>query len=1078
MKNRVCLLSVVILFSCVSLLSQRISASISGVVTDPSGAVVPGAQVTAIQVSTGIHTTAPTNGNGFYVVPNLQPGTYQLQVEKAGFQGFEQTGITLQVGQAASVNVTLTLGNARQRVTVSAQPPLVDTRNQTLSYAITPQMTAELPLNGRNLLQLAALAPDASQHTGTAYANQVATRPEASAGFITASGEARENSTAFYFNGGLDEDPYTMVSNVFPNPDAVQEFTFETNAYSAKYGGLGGGVVNAVSKGGTNQLHGTAFEFVRNGAFNARNFFSPTTDTLKRNQFGFSLGGPLQRNKTFWFVSYQGTRYRYGTQANQTFGPTAEELNGDWSAVSEHLVNPFTGQPFPGNQVPTSLYSPISLRFLKYIPVGGEPDGLIDYASRSLENDDQWFGRVDRNFGQKLHIFGSLLWDRLNDPNLADPTNFLTGGANEKWVSYVAALNGTYSFTPTLLTTLGGTFSRVYINYTGSPLFPTLQQLGAQYPVWTNTPENGICISGWFGCHNWDGRYYIPRNQYDFENNWTYIKGNHTVDFGAEFTASQSIVNADYLSNGIPEFTCAASGYSPLDFMLAANCLFAQNSPLYDSIRGNEPALYANDAWRIRPRFTLNLGIRWEPWLAWHDTSSQNIGQMFSEADFAKGVRSTRYPNLPPGYLVAGDPGVPSGLVNSNWKLFDPRAGFAWDVQGNGKTSVRAGFGIYHDQGFGRMYNEMDTSFPFIETYSITDPTLDAYNPYQGNLPALIVPPPSTTKYPSPFQFAIGFSPDFQPPATLQWNFTVERQMPGSFLLRADYEASESFHMYDSRDLNSAVFIPGESTQANTEERRPMYPVYGGYVISNESEDTSSYNAMNISVERRMAQNLSFVGGYRWAKCLDESSVAGFYNSEFTDSNNRMYDRGLCNSDIASQFKMSAVWHLPTINRLGSAGRWILGGWSTSGIWTWQDGYPFSIFADRDNNLDGTFNDRAQIIGNPYLPGGRSTAQMLQEYFNTTAFQDAPLGSNANSARNLLRGPGFANLDFALIRSFPIRKGPFAETQRIDFRAEFFNIFNTPNFGQPGSTVNSFGFGEILSAGSPRILQFALKYVF
>lgn len=1080
MRKILGLLLLVTMLAWVPVFGQRTSASVSGVVTDPSGAVVPGARITVFQVSTGTQTIGRTDSGGFYVISNLQPATYELRVEKAGFQGFRQTGVTLQVGQAATIDVKLIVGGATQAVTVSAQPSLVDTRNQTLSYSITPQMTEALPLNGRNVLQLMALAPDTSMHSGAdEYSQQEATRPEATAGYVTASGEARENTTGFYLDGGLNEDPYTNVSNVYPNPDAIQEFTFDTNSYNAKYGSRGGGIVNAVTKSGTNQLHGTAFEFVRNGALNARNFFSPSTDTLRRNQYGFSLGGPIQKDKTFWFVSYQGTTYRYGTAAETSFGPTADELNGDWSSTPGQLVNPFTGVAFPGNQVPTSLYSSVSLGVLKYIPSAGS-DGLIHYSQTSLENDGQWFGRMDHNFGQKFHVFGSYLFDRLSEPVVVNPTNILTGGASSQWTSQHFALNGAYTFSPTLLTTFNMTYSRVYMTALGTTAFPTLQALGAQFPAWSPAPKGnfGLCVGGWWSCTTfWDGEYDIIRNQYDLMNGWTYVTGKHMLDFGGEYTANQTHGGADYGSNGIPEFFDALSGYSPLDFMLGVNSTFVQDSPNYQAIRNNVPGLYVNDTWKAMRRLTLNLGVRWEPWLPAYDTSALKEGSVFSPAAFAAGVHSTRYPNLPPGYLLPGDPGIPSGLVNSDWKLLDPRVGLAWDVRGNGKTSVRAGFGIYHDEAFAREFGVMASSYPFIESYDITDHAVNAYNPYNGNNPALVLPIPSTATFPSPFQTLGGFSTYYKPPATLQWNFTVEHQIPANVTLRADYEASETYHMFSTNDLNAAVYAPGE-TLNNIPQYRPFYPVYGGPIWYEETNATANYNALNISLERRMTKGLSLVGGYRWAKCLDEASTASFSVEEYSDPRNRMLDYGLCNSDIASQFKMAAVWNLPTPTKLGFVGRHVLGRWSANGIWTSNDGLPFSIDASTDTLLSGSTTERADIVGNPSLSGGRSTAQTLTEYFNTAAFQNAPFGSAGNSPRNFLRGPGFANLDFSLIKSFPIHKGPFAETQRIDFRAEFFDIFNSPNFGQPGNEVNTTSFGEILSANSNRILQFALKFSF
>jgi hypothetical protein len=296
-------------------------------------------------------------------------------------------------------------------------------------------------------------------------------------------------------------------------------------------------------------------------------------------------------------------------------------------------------------------------------------------------------------------------------------------------------------------------------------------------------------------------------------------------------------------------------------------------------------------------------------------------------------------------------------------------------------------------------------------------------------------------------------------------------------LLRASYEGSESWHMYDSRDINSALYASG-ATASNVTQRRPWYPYYGGTVIADESASTSSFNSLSISAEKRMTGNLSLLGGYRWAKCLDVSTVASFSVEEWTDARNRLLDRGLCNSDIASQLKMAVVYRLPKLQSWGMAGRNILGGWTMSGIWNTRDGFPFTVTSGSDTNLDGTNNDRADLVGTPIPARGRSTAAQVHAWFNTAAFHSAAVGTVGSSPRNFLRGPGFFNLDYSLIKSFPIPYRRLKETQKIDFRAEFFNLFNHPNLNAPVTTLTSAQFGQILSARDPRIIQFALKYIF
>ena len=1063
-------------------IAQRTAASISGTVTDPSGAAIPAAHITATEVSTGIQTQAQSNGEGFYVLSNMQPGMYRVRVESAGFETYEQTGLAIQVGQPRTVNAAMKVGSATQQVVVTGQPPLLDTTTQTISYAITPQFTEDMPLNGRNVLQLLALAPDASAHNPYAnnYSNQLATRPETSdSGFVTASGEARENSTTYYLDGGLDEDTYTDVANVFPNPDAVQEFTVDTNSYSAKFGGRGGAVVNAVTRGGTNSIHGTAFEYLRNGSVNASNYFSTAPDTLKRNQFGFSLGGPFRKDKLFWFGSFQRTTFRYGSNSNIAFGPTAAESAGDWSAAAGsgvQLTNPLTGQVFTGNQVPTTDYASISLKLLTYVPQGDPTTGQFNYLAKELQNDNQYVARMDYHLGDRATISASYLWDQFSQPNLADPKDIVTGGPNETWTSQHPALNLAYRFSNNLLTTVSATLSRVLLQYSGSGEFPSLANLGANYPVWDpkGVHEVGFDIGGWFAAY-WIGAQNATRNQEDIANNWTWTKGRHTLDFGGEVPFYQSVLYQAYVSSGYQGWWCANSGNAALDFMLGANCFYEQYAPSYVAPRGMAPGIYANDTWRVVPRLTLNLGLRWDPWLPWPDASAGKIGGQINLAAYTAGIHSNRYPNLPAGFLVRGDPGVPNGLAPTDMKLFDPRVGLAWDVFGTGKTSVRAGFGMYHDQPFGRMYNEMTSTEPFTEGTVITNTNVSAYDPYSappynGNIPALQNPPPSNTVFSLPLTNAVGFATNFKPPVTMQWNLTMEHQLPWNVLLRTGYEAARSYHMFDSRDINAATNLVRPMTNGG----------YGGTVIVDESRDTSSYNALALSAEKRMTRSVSFLGGFRWAKCMDiAGSGASFAFNEFTDAKHPNLDYGRCDSDLGVQYKVAAVWQEPALQGLDVVGRQVLGGWMVSGILNQYDGFPFSVIAAGDANEDGTVNDRANLTGDPNLGSGRSREAKLNEWFNTAAFT-TPVDSDGNSGRNFLRGPGYADLDMALIKSFPLGIRSAGETQKIDFRAEAFNLANHPNFENPDTGIGDGAalFGHINAAQSPRILQFALKYMF
>lgn len=454
----------------VSLLGQLTSATISGKVTDSSGAAIPGASITATDNKTGTISHAETDAQGSYVLTGLAPDTYRVAISREGFQSHEEDNLTLTVEQTATLNAALRPGAVSERVVVEAASTEVNTRSPNVSTAINTEMTQQLPLNGRNVLQLMQLAPDTGP-TGTSGYQQSASRPDQSNNYVGASG-GRGASTSYYLDGALNEDALTQIANVYPNPDSIQEFSFDSNTFSAKFSGRGGGVMNAVTRGGTNRFHGTLFEFLRNSALNGRNYFSATQDGLKRNQFGGTVGGPVRRDKVFAFFSYQRTAIRQNP-INSAVVLTAAQRNGNFSASSKQLTNPATGAAFPGNQVPTSLFDPIDAQILAIVPTAASSNGVVQYVSRLVEDDNQYIARVDDAITQNFRIYGSYIYDQLNEPSTSVAGNLLTANPAQEWLSQFAVFNATYIFNPRLTTTLVGAFSRRSNNYTSPPVLKT-----------------------------------------------------------------------------------------------------------------------------------------------------------------------------------------------------------------------------------------------------------------------------------------------------------------------------------------------------------------------------------------------------------------------------------------------------------------------------------------------------------------------------------------------------------------------------------------------------------------------------
>lgn len=1075
-----------------NVVAQQITGSIRGTVIDPSGAIVQNAVVTARQTETGLSRSTTADRTGTYVLLELPVGHYQLQIEAKGFRKYFQDGISLNVNEMATVNVHLAVGTETQTVEVMADAQLIQNTTTSLGKVVLEREILDLPLNGRDFSQLGLLQPGVVPLTPGLV--------EASGSLRAGQGYAvdgqRPESNNFLIDGANNFNAVDAGFVVKPPIDAISEFRILSHNADAEFGHSTGSTTNIVTRSGSNSFHGAAWEFLRNDAMDATNYFAKTVEPLKQNQFGATFGGPLRKDKTFFFGYYEGFRNRQGETSAATV-PTKPEHSGDFSDLcpegftsgmcnnpAHQLINAFSG-PIPNNQLP--FINPVSQNLLPFFPFPNTGPNTFVATQTLQDNNDQFGVRIDHYLSP-----GNVLNFRYmySNSNVLDPLS--TSGANvpgfpvgedHRAQNFVA--QATHTFSPTMVGVARFSFLRYkflfdqHINHTspaslGFQYQPSLDvAAGPPFVQVSSYASVGDPITG-------------PRdtyqNSFDYSGSLSWIHGRHELRFGGGYERNQINAVQGIATNGFFVFApFPVLGNAFASFLIGQPVFFLQGKGDFSrNLRGNALNAYAQDTYKITPRLTLNYGVRYE--LPFPYTELKNRQNLF-----VPGAQSRVLPSAPAGLLYPGDPGVPAGLIPTFKKGFAPRVGLAWDPTGHGQWLVSAAYGLFYEPyytGQGGPIQDAISAPPYLQTPQVSLPSNFA-DPLSGA--------PST-----PMTLLV-LNPKLPLPYAQDWNLNIQRSFGESWLYEIGYVGTTGTKLPRFIEANPTVYIPGQSTENNVNQRRlysgctlaqPNNCVYGS-IGEIAGVANSNYNALQTSLRKRFSHGLSFLASYTLSKTIDDVSsfnitgsaakpVAG-ENDLAQNPFNLAAERGRSMFDARHRLVLSYQWSLPFWRQPHAWYQHALGNWQVNGITTFMSGTPFTVFDSNDVSLQGGAPEitgfsanRPNLVGDP-----NSGPHTVLQWFNTSAFQqltpnpNSPVQQFGNAGRNIVQGPGFQQWDFSAFKNIHV-----AEAKELQFRAELFNIFNHPNFRLPDSDISSPTFGQIQEALPPRLVQLALKFVF
>jgi hypothetical protein len=1022
--------------------AQTVRGSIAGAIRDPSGGPIAATAVKVTEVNTGKRRTVQSDNQGQFTISRLAPGSYRVEVEQDGFRKHVES-LTLLVNQEVRLSIALTPGGGPDAVEVTASREVLRTENAAMGAVIETRQIMGLPLDGRNFYELSLLTPGAAP---AAQGSAGSVRGD----FAMHLNGSREDANLFLLDGVYNSDPKLNGVGVNPPVDGIREFEVLASTYDASFGRNAGSQVNVVLKSGTNGVHGTAYEFFRNASLDARNFFAPAGEprpAYQRNQFGFSLGGPLRRNKTFLFADYEGRRVKEGF-TRLTRVPTLAERSGDFSASPRPPVNPFTQQPFPGNQIPAAFQHPIGRAIANLYPLPNRNDPVQNYVSSPAARDrsDQFDVRLDHGFRNSDLSFRYSFSDRdlyepFAGPSFAQVPDY---GNNVPRRAQNVMLSETRAFRPTLLNEVRLGFNRV-----ANGVFPELQagnvNRAVGIPDLSSNPRDAglsfLTITGYSPLgHEFNNPQQGVTNTYQLIDQMTWTGGRHLLKFGGDIRKLQQNAYRDVQSRGFLQFLGFITGHPMSDLLLGVPTLTGGatlDNPQH--LRDESYNLFVNDTVRLKPNLTLSLGMRYE----------------FNSAPVDPLDRASVFDSATGRLAQVGTGGVPRSGYFSDKNNFAPRFGLAWTPENSGFV-MRTGYGFYYDQSALAPSEGLYFNAPYFNLrlfFLRPDFPLSVQNPFPSNYP---IPIPGS---------AFSFQRNLRTPYVQQWNFSVQRQLGRSRVVEVGYVGSKGTHLLSARDINQPRPSPAEFNL------RPL-PQFDD-ITQLESRANSNYHSLQARFQQRMSAGLSMLAAFTYGKSIDDASAffpsAGDPNFPQDSANTRL-ERARSNFDVRQRFSLGYSYDLPF-----GRGK-LAGGWQTHGILTLQSGRPFTValLPEFDNsntgrsNLGFGANDRPDVLADPAL-----STRTAEQWFNTRAFAPSPRGTFGNAGRNILDGPGLAALNFSLLKNVE-----FAERATVQFRFETFNLLDRVNLDLPDIFLGSPSFGRVQSAQNARRIQFGLKLLF